>query len=151
MPSRAAFPGIERAGAFRFGDGVSERIDAVVETAAADREATVVEDRSFFHDMEFQGEGDGGPGAAEAGPYILFQSGRAVESNRAGIARQAACRQQSGKAEDVVAVQMGDEDAGDAAHLQIRADELMLGSFAAVEEPEFAAFRRTQDRRRDVA
>ncbi len=71
----------------------------------------------------------------EGAAQILLQAGRTVKSNgRSGCQPAATATPKAGQPEDVISMQMGDEDPIDLAQPHLRAHDLVLRAFAAVEE-----------------
>lgn len=127
---------IQRAGLRAFLDAVGVARHAVAERVGADAVLLV-----FMHDA---GRGDFvnvqrvrqvASGGCQRGFEEAADAGRAVEVDGGVAAHHAATGEQAGQAKDVVAVQVGDEDAADAPRADGGVQDGVLRRFAAVKEP----------------
>ncbi len=142
---------VEGARAIVFGDAVGMSGDAVFELGAVYAEFAVIEDEARFDGVDAEGVGEVSLGIAKGAVQVIFEFGRTVDVDFADGSSESATGKESSESEGVVAVHVGDEDAADLAGAQIAAEELVLGAFTAVEEPDLGALGQAEGDTGDVA
>lgn len=85
------------------------------------------------------------------GSEIFIQLWWTINIDLIRIASQAATGEKTHQAKDVVTMHMGDKNAAELADFQITPQDLMLGSFATVKQPQFCPLRQTQGNARNIA
>ena len=135
---------VEGAGLVMLLNAIPIALHRMAERIRADPIALFVEHqtRADFDD----GERIVGPRTAQAqrGLNKLFESFWPVEGEGQRVSLHRAAAQQTGQAEQVVAVQMGNKNLIQFAGMVGRVKKLMLGPFAAVKQPHFGAGRLLQ-------
>ena len=102
--------------------------------------------------MHLQGIADPGGAGAQNAVQIAVQGVGAVQIHPVVAAsRQAKAGQQPGQAEDVIAVHVGNEYPPQLGEAEVAAQELMLRSLTAVEQPKLRPLGQPQGDGRNVA
>ena len=127
---------VQRAGLHAFLNAVGVARHAVVERVRADAVLSVFVYHAGFADfVDVQRVRQVAGGGFQHGVEVAADASRAVEVDGRVAAHHAAAGEQAGQAEDVVAMQVGDEDAADAPGADRRVQDGVLCRFAAVKEP----------------
>lgn len=82
---------------------------------------------------------------------VAIQCRRAIDINLTHGSRKAATGKQAHQAKDVIAVHVGNENAADLTGSQVTAQQLVLGGFTAVKEPNFLALGQPQSHTGNIA